>query len=289
VARADPGDLARADAGDLARADAGDPLGADAGGLYGQRMDEEALVELAAGLARKAAAAVMAVRAAGFAVERKRDFSPVTAADRIAEALIVEGLREALPGVPVIAEESVGAEAAPAGRYWLVDPLDGTREFTAGADNFAINIGLIGKRQPVLGIVALPVTGEMFGGIVGRGAWKQVGDGPRRRIRARPIPPEGPVVMASRHYAGDSRIADFAAARGAARIINIGSAEKFCRLAEGAADLYPRFGPTMEWDTAAPEAVLRAAGGDVAAWDGTPILYGKPGWGNPPFLARGLA
>jgi 3'(2'), 5'-bisphosphate nucleotidase len=255
-------------------------------------MDERGLIELAAGLARQAAAAVMAVRAGGFAVERKRDFSPVTAADRIAEALIVDGLREAAPVIPVVAEEEVEAglvTGAPGHRFWLVDPLDGTREFAAGSDNFAVCIGLVEDGRPLLGVVALPATGEVFCGLVGDGAWKQAADGARLPIRARRIPPEGPVVMASRHYQRDSRIAAFAQAQQAQRIVNIGSAEKFCRLAEGAADLYPRFGPTMEWDTAAGEAVLLAAGGAMAEWDGAPLRYGKPGWGNPAFLARGVA
>lgn len=254
-------------------------------------MDPEGLLDLAAGLARRAAAAVMAVRSAGFAVERKRDFSPVTAADRIAEALIVDGLREAAPGIPVVAEEEVEAglvAAAPAGRFWLVDPLDGTREFAAGAENFAVCVGLVEAGRPLLGAVALPAHGEVFAGLVGAGAWKEDAAG-RRPIAARRIPPEGPVVMASRHYQKDSRIAEFAAAQRARRIVNIGSAEKFCRLAEGTADLYPRFGPTMEWDTAAAEAVLLAAGGSMAEWDGATLRYGKPGWANPPFLARGAA
>jgi 3'(2'), 5'-bisphosphate nucleotidase len=254
-------------------------------------MNAENLVALATGLARQAAEAVMAVRAAGFAVERKRDFSPVTAADRIAEALIVGGLKEAAPDIPVVAEEAVeaAATAAPAGRFWLVDPLDGTREFAAGLDHFAVNIGLVEGGAPVLGVVALPVTGELFAGIVGSGAWKEDRAGARLPIRTRAVPPEGPVVMASRHYARDPRVAEFAQAQRAQRIVSIGSAEKFCRLAEGAADLYPRFGPTMEWDTAAPEAVLRAAGGTLADWNGAPLRYGKPGWGNPGFIARGGA
>jgi 3'(2'), 5'-bisphosphate nucleotidase len=253
-------------------------------------MDREGLLELAARLAAEAAAAIMAVRAAGFAVERKRDFSPVTAADRIAEALIVEGLKAAAPTIPVVAEEAVeaAAMAAPEGRFWLVDPLDGTREFAAGLDSFAVNVGLVEHGRPLLGAVAIPATGEVFAGIVGAGAWKQQG-GARQPIQARHIPPEGPVVMASRHHQKDARIAEFAQAQRAVRIVNIGSAEKFCRVAEGSADLYPRFGPTMEWDTAAPEAVLIAAGGRMADWDGRPMAYGKPGWGNPGFLARGRA
>ncbi|MGG5819568.1 3'(2'),5'-bisphosphate nucleotidase CysQ [Falsiroseomonas sp. HW251] len=254
-------------------------------------MDEDALVALAARLAKEAAAAVMAVRAAGFAVERKRDTSPVTAADRLAEALIVEGLREATPDIPVVAEEEVEAGRATAhdGLLWLVDPLDGTREFAGGHDSFAVNIGLVRNGRPWLGVVALPAMDEIFGGIVGRGAWKQDGKGIRAAIAARRPPPEGPVVFASRHYAADPRIADFAKQHGASKVVNIGSAEKFCRLAEGVGDLYPRHGETMEWDTAAPEAVLIAAGGSMADWSGAALRYGKPGWRNPPFLARGAA
>lgn len=254
-------------------------------------MDEDALVALAARLARQAAAAIMAVRAAGFAVERKRDTSPVTAADHLAEALIVEGLREATPEIPVVAEEEVEAGRATAhtGLLWLVDPLDGTREFAGGHDSFAVNIGLVRDGRPLLGVVALPAMGELFGGIVGRGAWKEDAAGIRSTIAARHPPPEGPVVFASRHYAADPRIADFARQHGASKVVNIGSAEKFCRLAEGVGDLYPRHGETMEWDTAAPEAILVAAGGSMADWSGAALRYGKPGWRNPPFLARGAS
>jgi 3'(2'), 5'-bisphosphate nucleotidase len=233
----------------------------------------------------------MAVRQGGFAVERKRDDSPVTAADRIAEALITEGLRAAAPTIPVVAEEAHEAgevTATPGARFWLVDPLDGTREFAAGLDTFAINIGLVEAGRPRLGVVALPATGEVFGGIVGQGAWKEDAGGTRHKIQARRIPAEGPVVMASRHYQKDPRIAEFAAAHRAQSVVNIGSAAKFCRVAEGTADLYPRFGPTMEWDTAAPEAVVVAAGGTITDLDGQPLRYGKPGWGNPPFIVRGL-
>jgi 3'(2'), 5'-bisphosphate nucleotidase len=254
-------------------------------------MEPEALIILATRLARQAAAAVMAVRTAGFAVEHKRDDSPVTAADRIAEALITEGLRAAAPAIPVVAEEAHEAgevTAAPGGRFWLVDPLDGTREFAAGLDTFAINIGLIQGGRPLLGVVVLPATGELFGGIVGGAAWKEDADGRRQAIRARKIPPDGPVVVASRHDQKDPRIADFAAAHRAREIVNIGSAAKFCRVAEGAADLYPRFGRTMEWDTAAPEAVVVAAGGSITDLDGAPLRYGKPSWDNPSFIVRGL-
>ncbi|MBU8539114.1 3'(2'),5'-bisphosphate nucleotidase CysQ [Falsiroseomonas tokyonensis] len=252
-------------------------------------MDEDDLLALAVRLAGAAAAAIMAVRAAGFVVERKRDHSPVTVADRIAEALIVEGLRNAAPGIPVVAEEAheASAVAVPQGRFWLVDPLDGTRDFANGLDGHSVNIGLVEGGRPVLGAVALPAFEEVFSGIVGRGAWKLAG-GERRPIAARPLARD-PVAMVSRQHGRDQRIADFLAARGVAEVRPLGSAAKLCRVAEGVADLYPRRGPTMEWDTAAPEAVLLAAGGRMADWDGVPLRYGKPGWRNPGFLAEGRA
>lgn len=254
-------------------------------------MDPDALLALATRLADQAAAAINAVRAAGFAVERKSDRSPVTEADRIAEALIVEGLRAAAPGIPVIAEEEIEAGSAPVDpgrRFWLVDPLDGTREFAAGRDNFAVNIGLVADGRAVLGAVALPATGEVFWGGVGLGAWKRDAAG-TRAIAARAAPAEGLTVMGSHHYADDPRMGRFLEGRRVARIVNIGSAEKFCRVAEGGADLYLRFGRTMEWDTAAPQAVLEAAGGRIHLLDGGgPLTYRKPRWENPGFVCEGL-
>ena len=253
-------------------------------------MTDEDLLDLAATLARRAAHAINAIRAAGFAVDRKADRSPVTEADRVAEALIVEGLRAATPDIPVVAEEEVSAGVAVAlgRRTWLVDPLDGTREFAAGHDHFAVNVGLVEGDRAILGAVAIPATGEVFGGIVPRGiAWKEDAGG-RRAIRARPTPPEGPVVVASRHSGKDDpRLTRFLDGRTVSAIHFLGSAEKFCRVAEGAADLYPRFGRTMEWDTAAPQAVLEAAGGRMTGLDGTPFRYGKAGFENGPFVAMG--
>jgi 3'(2'), 5'-bisphosphate nucleotidase len=250
--------------------------------------DPETLLALAARLARAAGEAVLALRARGVAIETKADDSPVTEADRAAEALILAGL--AATGIPVVAEEEVasGVAAAPAPLYWLVDPLDGTREFAAGRPDFAVNIGLVRGGRPVLGAVALPATGEVFAGLVGAGAWKEDATG-RRPIAARRAPEAGPVVFASRQYADDPQLAAFVAARPGALVVTAGSALKFCRVAEGAADLYPRFGPTMEWDTAAPQAVVEAAGGSVTTWGGEALRYGKSGWTNPGFLCRGLA
>ena len=253
-------------------------------------MTADDLLALATRLAEDAAAAINAVRAAGFAVARKTDHSPVTEADRIAEALIVEGLRAATPAIPVIAEEEIEAGTAPTDpgrRFWLVDPLDGTREFAAGRDNFTVNIGLVEDGRAVLGAVAIPATGEVFWGRIGAGAFKRDAQG-TRPIAARAAPPEGVTVMGSHHYQDDPRMGRFLEGRRVARIVNIGSAEKFCRVAEGSADLYPRFGRTMEWDTAAPQAVLEAAGGTIRLLEGGgALLYGKPGWANPGFVCTG--
>lgn len=248
------------------------------------------MLTLAADLARRAGAVILAVRARGFDTMHKSDASPVTEADHAAEALIVEGLRAATPGIPVIAEEehAAGAAWAEHHEYWLVDPLDGTREFAAGRDEFTVNIGLVRDGRPVLGAVGVPALGEMFGGLLGARprAWKRTGAG-EHDIRARVPSPDGLHVLASRSLANDPRLREYLQGRPVADVTNMGSALKIVRLAEGAADLYPRFGRTMEWDTAAPHAVLEAAGGQIRTADGTPLSYGKPGWENPAFICTG--
>jgi 3'(2'), 5'-bisphosphate nucleotidase len=257
--------------------------------LFDIMMDDLALLDCAAGLALRASAVVLEIRARGFAVEQKADRSVVTEADRAAEAVIASGLRAACPDIPVIAEEEVaaGRRTAVAPVFWLVDPLDGTREFASGSDDFAINIGLVRDGRVVLGVVAVPATGELFGGIVGQGAWKRVG-GTQAPIRTRAIPADGLTVVASRHHGAGPELDAFLTGRTVAAIRNYGSSLKFCRVAEGLADVYPRFGRTMEWDTGAPQAVLEAAGGAVCRVDGTPLLYGKPGWENPHFICWGI-
>ena len=261
---------------------------------YNRRMNDAELLDLAAGLARRAAAAIEAVRRAGFVVERKTDESPVTEADRIAEALIVEGLRAAAPDIPVVAEEEVEAGVAPAvaaaRRFWLVDPLDGTKGFARGSGEYAVCIGLVEGGRALLGAIALPATGELFGGLHGAGAWKENGDnGARRPIRVRPVPEAGVVALVSRQYADDPRLLRFLAGRRVAERRGLSSALKFCRVAEGEADLYARFGPTMEWDSAAGQAIVEAAGGAVVDLGAAPLRYGKPGWRNPDFVCRGGA
>ena len=257
-------------------------------------MDDTALLGLAADFARRAGAIILAVRARGFETRSKADASPVTEADHAAEALIVEGLRAAAPGIPVIAEEehAAGALHDVAGEYWLVDPLDGTREFAAMRDEFTVNIGLVRDGRAVLGVVGVPAYGELFGGLVGATsqesrAWKRTVSG-EHAIRARVPPAAGLAVLASRHYATDQRLDAFLQGRRVESVTHMGSALKIVRVAEGAGDLYPRFGRTMEWDTAAPQAVLEAAGGQVRSMDGARLLYGKPGWENPPFVCTGL-
>ncbi|MDE2006728.1 MAG: 3'(2'),5'-bisphosphate nucleotidase CysQ [Rhodospirillales bacterium] len=251
-------------------------------------MDDDALLALAADLATRAGAAILSIRARGFEVERKDDRSPVTEADREAERIIAAGLRAAAPDIPVIAEEEMsdGRPAFPAAQYWLVDPLDGTREFAAGREEFAVNIGLVRDGRAHLGVVAVPAFGELFGAIAGRGAWKRDATG-ERPIAARPPPAEGLVVLASRSHGDVPRLAAFLDGRRVARVEKYGSALKICRLAEGTADLYPRFGRTMEWDTCAPQAVLEAAGGSLRGMDGQRLGYGKPGWENPDFVCAG--
>jgi 3'(2'), 5'-bisphosphate nucleotidase len=237
-------------------------------------MDDQELLQLAVRLVGEAAAVINQVRSAGFAVQEKADASPVTVADMRAEALIVAGLRAATT-IPVIAEEEVAAGRQVAGgdEFWLVDPLDGTREFAAGRDEFAVNIGLVRHGRAVLGAVASPALGEVHYGRAGAGAWR-LKHGAVSPVVARAAPAGGIVVIASRHYADDPELAK-----------HLGG----LRVAEGVADFYPRLGRTMEWDTAAPQAVVEAAGGRVLTADGAAMVYGKPGFENPHFFCWGLA
>ncbi len=251
-------------------------------------MTDEALLDLACRPRGRAGALVLAARQRGMAVDEKDDRSPVTEADRAAERFILAALRAATPEIPAIAEEEVAAGRAPAAAatFWLVDPLDGTREFVKGLGHFTVNIGLVRDGAPVLGAVAAPVFGEVFCGGKGIGAFREDGRG-RMPIRVAPPPAEGLRVIASRHHDDPARLAALLSGYKVGEVVHFGSALKFCRLAEGRYDFYPRLGPTMEWDTAGPQAVLEGAGGRVLTLDGAPLRYGKPGFRNPPFLAWG--
>lgn len=260
---------------------------------------EEALALLPAveQLARAAGQLILEVYASDFQVQGKADHSPVTLADERAEALITPALLALPPHWPVVAEEAASRGEAPAAErtFWLVDPLDGTREFVARNGEFTVNIALVHEGAPVLGVVLLPVSGRLFSGVVGLGAWEQgVGaQAPRRALRARAAPAEGLCLAGSRSHGDEAALqallqGPLAGQRVASRI-TAGSSLKFGLLAAGEADVYPRLGRTMEWDTAAGHAVLVAAGGSVCTLDGLPLRYGKPGYENPHFLARGAA
>jgi 3'(2'), 5'-bisphosphate nucleotidase len=253
--------------------------------------EAEKLLEVIRDAARRAGAAILEVYAQPFTVERKADASPVTRADELAEAIILKALRTATPDVPVVAEELCAAGGMPRTvpeRFWLVDPLDGTKEFIARNGEFTVNIALIEKRRPVLGVVLAPVPDVVYWAVAGS-AWRRRGGGAAERLTARPVPEQGAVVLHSRSHADEAKLAAYVAALPGAQRRVAGSSIKFCLLAAGEADLYPRFGPTMEWDTAAGQAVLEAAGGEVATLDGAPLLYGKPGFENPGFTARGCS
>jgi 3'(2'), 5'-bisphosphate nucleotidase len=248
-------------------------------------IDYARLVDDIAEAAREAGEAILEVVRRGFEVEAKRDLSPVTEADRAAELIILGVLARVAPGVPVIAEEEVAAGRIPAHDdfYFLVDPLDGTKEFVRGGDDYTVNIGLIEREAPKLGVVFAPATGRLHGGCVGEGAWLDEGQG-RVPISTR-APGEQLTAVASKSHLNQATIDYLEEAVGSCGYVSVGSSLKFCIVAEGVADIYPRASPTSEWDTAAGHAVLLAAGGLVDGPDGTPLRYGKRAFLNRAFVA----
>ena len=248
------------------------------------------LLDRIAAIAEDAGRAILGHYRSGVAVERKADSSPVTVADRDAEALIVAALRAIDPEIPVVAEEAVAAGTAPregGERFWLVDPLDGTREFIGETDEFTVNIALVEDGMPVLGAVHAPALGETYGGLASGAAWRSRRGAAREAIEARPVPADGPVVLSSRRHGDRNRLAELLASMEVAAHRTVGSSLKFCLVAAGEGDIYPRYGETSEWDTAAGHAVLLAAGGSVSTIEGAPLGYGKAGFSNPEFIARG--
>jgi len=241
-------------------------------------------------IAREAAEVVMQVYATDFKVAGKDDKSPVTEADVRAEAVILRGLAALAPGVPVVAEESVAAGRVPAiaDLFWLVDPLDGTKEFISRNGEFTVNIALVEQGRPVLGVVVAPALARLYCGVTGVGAWLDDADG-RRPVATRSVPPAGLTVVASRSHGDATALQAFLAGRRVAAQTNAGSSLKLCLVAAGQADVYPRLGRTMEWDIAAGHGVLAAAGGKVLDLHGQPLRYGKPGFENPHFAAWGRA
>ncbi len=251
-----------------------------------------ALIEPLCALAEQAGAAINRYYHDGFTVRTKMDESPVTEADEAADAIILPALAKLLPGVPIVSEET-GVQGNTVNfahdRFWAVDPLDGTREFIRQSDEFTVNIALIENGRPVLGVVHAPAL-DLTYSAAGPGTARmhrltQVA----RPITARHPPSDGLIALSSRSHDSSAELADFLARYPVKEWRRIGSSLKFCCIAAGDADLYVRIGPTCEWDTAAGQAVLEAAGGTVTLTDGSPFTYGKPSFLNPSFVARGLA
>lgn len=249
------------------------------------------LADRFAAIAQEAGARIMAIYGSATA-EAKADGSPLTQADLAAHDAIIGGLASACPDLPVISEEDAERlDAPPPGAFILVDPLDGTREFLSGNGEFTVNIALVEDGAPVAGVVFAPALGKLWSGALGAGA--RVRDPAAtadRSITVRCPAAEGLVAVASRSHR-DAATEAFLAGLSVAGLRSVGSSLKFCLVAEGEADVYPRFGPTMEWDTAAGQAVLEAAGGRVITPEGAPFRYGKAGaaWRNGAFVAWGGA
>ena len=226
-------------------------------------------------LARQAGEAILAVYAGEFVVQHKADRSPLTEADLRAHRILVAGLERLTPDVPVISEESPAPPLAERGAWewlWLVDPLDGTREFVERSGEFTVNVALVHRHEPVLGVMHVPVTGVDYYGCRDGGAFRRDRGGDAQPIRAQLPMARPPRVVASRSHRGN-RLDGFFARLGAHELRPAGSALKFGLIAEGAADVYPRVGPTSEWDTAAGHAIVEAAGATVVTRDGTPLRY----------------
>ena len=250
--------------------------------------DEKLLAPLL-DIARSAGQQIMRVYGTEFAVDVKADQSPVTEADLAAHRVIVADLKRITPDLPVLSEESSTfpyAERRHWDSYWLVDPLDGTKEFISRNGDFTVNIALIQGGRPVAGVVHVPVTGLSYYGCVGVGAFKRDQDGQASPIKVRTLIPGKPVkVVASRSHRGEL-LDGYLAKLGPHETVSRGSSLKFCLVAEGSADVYPRLGPTSEWDTGAGHAVLLAAGGEVVSVEGGPLRYNaKESLLNPHFIA----
>jgi 3'(2'), 5'-bisphosphate nucleotidase len=248
--------------------------------------DQASILSVFERLAREAGVAIMAHYETDCRLDDKADASPLTAADLAADAVICAGLADALPDIAVVTEERADTHARHQGvdRFILVDPVDGTKEFISRNGQFTVNIALIENGAPVAGVVFAPALGRMFVGSVEGGATEHGPNG-RHTITVRPAARERAAIASRSHRSPETDA--FLAAHGITDCIPAGSSLKFCLVAAGEADIYPRFGPTMEWDTAAGHAVLAAAGGRVVNPDGSPFAYGKPSYRNGNFIALG--
>lgn len=251
-----------------------------------RQIDLDALIEQLLPIARSAGDAVMTIYAIGSTeVQHKEDASPVTEADLAAHCVLAAQLAPLLPDCPVVSEEDAGSQAfrQQSGRFWLIDPLDGTKEFIARNGEFTVNIALVVDGQSVLGVVYAPAIDAMYWGGLGLGAFRCVAD-EKVAIKVSSGEASSCRVVASKSHLNEAT-QSFIDRLGAVSLIQAGSSLKFCRVAEGVADIYPRLAPTCEWDTAAAQAVLEGAGGVVLDLDSQPLLYGKPNVLNTSFIA----
>jgi len=254
-----------------------------------------ALLEPLTALVIEAGAAILTIRHGALSIVEKADGSPVTQADLAADRIISDGLARLAPDIPSLSEERAGEARLPCAElFFVVDPLDGTKEFIAGRDEFTVNLALVANGTPILGLVGAPALGLLWRGHVGHGAARVTCDAPGgtavEPIRTRPLPaPGAPWVAAVSRSHGDARTDAFIAARPGAVRKTLGSAVKFGRVADGNVDIYPRLSPTSEWDVAAGHAVVVAAGGKVTDAQGQPLRYGtgRNGFILPNFIARG--
>ncbi len=244
-------------------------------------------------IAQAAGKRIMEVYATDFSVTQKDDKSPLTLADMAAHETIVTELKKITPDLPILSEESANipySERRAWQRYWLVDPLDGTREFVKRNGEFTVNIALIDDHKPILGVVYVPVTGVTYFAALGSGAFKQLPGQPSTPIKVRSCPKESMIVAGSRSHANESLQQFIEGLDAEVELVSIGSSLKFCLVAEGKADVYPRFGPTSEWDTAAAQCVVEQAGGYLMDTQSQPLRYNtKESLLNPYFLVFGDA
>jgi 3'(2'), 5'-bisphosphate nucleotidase len=253
--------------------------------------DRDRLLEDVVALVRAAHVEIMRVYAEPAAWELKEDSSPLTAADLASHRVLTEGLTRLTPSVPIVSEEGGLPDASTRAAwpvYWLIDPLDGTKEFLARNGEFTVNVALVEQNRPTLGVVGVPARDQVFLGDVTRRFARRLDACGTLPLRARPYAGERPTIVASRRHGGEKLEGALRAierSEGAPDLRNVGSALKLCLLAEGEADLYPRLAPTSEWDTAAAQAILEAAGGQVLQLCGTPVAYNKPDILNPEFIA----
>ena len=258
------------------------------------RQIDSGLIAQVCALARDAGEAILAVyddsEGDAVKVSLKADESPLTLADLASHRVISEGLQRLTPEIPVVSEEDAASQGlrVEARAFWLIDPLDGTKEFIARNGEFTVNIALIRDGKPVWGVVGAPVLGVLYAGGAGLGAWReQAGVRTALRVAAPPVPGATCRVVASKSHLNEETRA-FIDQLGVVALVQAGSSLKFCKIADGEADVYPRLAPTCEWDTAAAQAVLEGAGGHVQDMAGQPLRYGKPEILNPGFVAASL-